>query len=126
MKRLCSLGMGVDQKQAEPLTVEENSLWEQGLLGDSSPQTVVDTLLFLCGRHFALRSGQEHRSLQVMQIELVEPSDASPYLIYTENFSKNNAQEGATKESGPSCQCRKPTEVPSSPIQEVPATLAES
>ena len=92
MKRLRSLGMGVNRKQAEPLTVEEeNSLWEQGLLGDSSPQTLIDTLLFLCGMHFALRSGQEHRMLQVTQIELVEPSDASPYLIYTENFSKNNA-----------------------------------
>ena len=46
---------------------------------------------FVWYMHFALRSGQEHQSLQVTQIELVEPSDASPYLIYTENFSKNNA-----------------------------------
>ena len=100
MKRLRSLGMGVDRKQAEPLTVEEeNSLWEQGLLGDGFPQTLVDTLLSLCGMHFALRSGQEHRSLQVTQIE---PSDAPPYLIYTENFFKEQCrwdftQEGATK-----------------------------
>ena len=41
--------------------------------------------------YFALRSGQEHRSLQYSQIELKEPADSTPYLLYTENFSKNNA-----------------------------------
>ena len=92
MKRLRSVGLGVTRKQAEPLTVdEENSLWEQGLLGDSTPQTLIDSLLFLCGINFALRSGQEHRSLQVTQIELVVPPNVAPYVIYTENYSKNNA-----------------------------------
>ena len=88
MKRLRSLGMDVDWKQAEPLTVEEeNSLWEQGLLGDtcSSSQTLVDTLLFLCGMHFAYRSGQEHRSLQVMQIEVVEP-----YMSHPTSYTQRN------------------------------------
>ena len=32
-KRLCSTGLGVQEKQAEPVTVEEeNTLWEKGLL----------------------------------------------------------------------------------------------
>ena len=77
------MASSVDRKQAEPLTVEEkNSLWSQGLLGESSPQTLINTLLFLCGMHFTLESGQEYQSLQVTHIELVEPSDGSPYLIY--------------------------------------------
>lgn len=60
-------------KQAEPLSVEEeNSLWEQGLLGAHSPQTLLDAMLFLCGMNFALRSGQEHRSLQLTQFQQVE------------------------------------------------------
>ena len=44
----------------------------------------------MCGMYFALRSGKEHRDLQFNQIELIEPTDATPYLIYMENISKNN------------------------------------
>ena len=92
MKRLRSLGLGVKRKQAEPITVEEeSSLWDHGLLGDHSPQSLLDTMIYLCGVHFALRSGQEHRSLQITQIDLVQPTDGEPYLVYVENFSKNNA-----------------------------------
>ena len=89
MKRLQSLGLGVKKKQAEPITVEEeNLLWDKGLLGEENPQALLDTILFLCGIHFALRSGEEHRSLQLSQFELVVPEEGCAYLIYTENFSK--------------------------------------
>ena len=92
MKRLRSLGLGVKCKQAEPITVEEEtSLWDKGLLGDHTPQSLLDTMIYLCGVHFALRSGQEHRSLQMTQFELVQPTDGEPYLVYVEKFSKNNA-----------------------------------
>ena len=40
--------------------------------------------------NFALRSGQEHRDLQLSQIELVEHTNQLPYLVCTENISKNN------------------------------------
>ena len=92
MKRLRSLGLGTRKRQAEPISVsEESTLWDKGLLGSSSPQTLLDTIVFYCGLFFALRSGQEHRSLNVNQIELVECTDGQPYLRYTENISKNNA-----------------------------------
>ena len=36
------------KRQAEPITVEEeNKLWEKGVLGESDPQTLLDTVLFL-------------------------------------------------------------------------------
>ena len=91
MKRLRSIGLGTRKRQAEPIQVsEENALWEKGLLGCITPQVLVDTMVFLCGLYFALRSGQEHRSLTFDQIELFEPDDGPAYLVYTENVSKNN------------------------------------
>ena len=74
----------------EPISIEEEDmLWEKGVLGESDPQTLLDTVLFLCGIHFALRSGQEHRSLKRSQFELQTDEDGSSFLLYTENTSKN-------------------------------------
>ena len=92
MKRLRSSGLGVSVKQAEPITVdEENQLWEKGVLGDHSPQSLVDTMLFLCGLNFALRSGQEHRSVQSSQLRLTKSATGTMQLEYIENYSKTNA-----------------------------------
>ena len=93
MKRLQSLGLGTKKRQAEPLTeAEENLLWSSGILGDHSPQALVDTIFFMNGIYFALRSGQEHRKLRFNppQIELVEHAGERAYLQYREDISKNN------------------------------------
>ena len=47
-------------------------------------------MLYLCGIHFALRSGEEHRSLQLFQLQLFCPPNGTAHLTYTENYSKNN------------------------------------
>ena len=71
MKKLRSSGLGVKTKKAQSISIEdESALWEKGLLGECDPQTLLDTMLFLCGIHFALRSGQEHRGLQVLQFNV--------------------------------------------------------
>ena len=57
---------------------------------DHSPQALLDTMIFMSGLYFALRSGQEHRSLRMDQIRLVEPPAGLSFLLYTENVSKNN------------------------------------
>ena len=94
MKRLQRSGIGSKKKQAEPLTEEEEELlWSTGQLGDHSPSALVDTMLFMCGVYFALRSGQEHRNLRFSpsQIELIEePRGKRAHLRYTEDLSKNN------------------------------------
>ena len=91
MKRLRSLGHGTRVKQAEPISeTEEDHLWSKGKLGSQTPQSLLDTMVFMCGLYFGLRSGKEHRNLTTDQLELVEPPDGVPHLIYTENVSKNN------------------------------------
>lgn len=93
MKRLQGEGVGSKHRQAEPLTQEEEEvLWEKGLLGGHSSRALVDTMLYMCGTYFALRSGQEHRALRFSpsQIELVEKPGERAFLRYTEDVSKNH------------------------------------
>lgn len=68
-------------------------LWEKGFLGDSSPRLLLDTMLYLCGIHFVLRSGEEHRSLQLSQFELVSHPDGSATSC-TQKISQSNIQGG--------------------------------
>ena len=93
MKRLQSKGLGSNHKQAEPLTVqEEEQLWEKNILGDHSPESLLNTIIFMNGLYFALRSGDEHRQLRhkPCQIQVVENEGERPYLLYTEDISKNH------------------------------------
>ena len=92
MKRLKAEGLGNNPKQAEPISAEEEEmLWSKALLGSHSPQTLLDTMVYMCGLYFALRSGQEHRQLTIEQIRVVEKPGAPAYLVYTKNTSKNNS-----------------------------------
>ena len=92
MKRLQRAGLGSQKKKAEPLTEdEEELLWNKDLLGCKTPQALVDTILFMNGVYFALRSGSEHRQLrsEPCQIQVIEVEGQRSYLKYTEDISKN-------------------------------------
>ena len=93
MKCLSSTGQYIHKRQAEPITVEDESLLcELGLLGTTSPTVLLHTLVYMVGLYFALRSGSEHRWLWYApaQIELIEKPHSRPYLIYQEDISKTN------------------------------------
>ena len=58
MKRLQSNGLGSKHNKAEPITEqEEDLLWEKGQLGDNSPRVLLQTIFYMVGVFFALRSG---------------------------------------------------------------------
>ena len=81
MKCLPVLGNGSKVKEAQALSEdEENTLWNFGLLGDSSPGVLLDTMIFLIGRNFSLPSGKENRNLKFSQLTL-EPANCSMYVL---------------------------------------------
>jgi hypothetical protein len=91
LKDIHKMGIGTTVKQAEVISDElEERLWNERALGDDTPEKLLDTLVFLFGLHFALRSGIEHRNLRPDMVVLYEPENATPYLQYTECGSKNN------------------------------------
>ena len=86
------------REKAEPISNEdEELLWKRGILGDSNPEQLVNTLLYLNGVHFALRAADEHENLKVnCQFEVLYDSQVGlKYLKYQEMSSKCN-QGGLT------------------------------
>ena len=83
MKRLQASGIGTAQRQAEPITFEdEKILWRIRILGDSTPQCLLDTMLYMNRLYFALHGGKEHRNLphKPLQIHLMKKPGERPNL----------------------------------------------
>ena len=88
--------VGVSKVQARSVTVaEEQQLWESGVIGTSTPTSLLNAVFYYCGLHLCLRGGDEHRNLKLSQfvIRTVENPTASnesiKCLVYTEHGSKN-------------------------------------
>ena len=93
MKRLTAKGLGATTKKVECIEIdEEETLWSKGILGDHSPSSLLNTIFYMNGLYFALRSGKEHRQLRYSpcQIKIIEKEGQIPYLEYSEEISKNN------------------------------------
>ena len=59
MKEHTALNVGTTKKQAELITyAQENYLWKEGILGESNPDQLRDTVLYLLGVHLALRANR--------------------------------------------------------------------
>ena len=121
MKRLQSNGTGSTHKQAA--VEEEELMWESKVLGDHCSQSLLNTMIYMNGLYFALRSGEEHRSLRrsSCQIEVVERPGERAYLVHREDIAKNHpgGLKGRKVKPKTSCKCRKSSSVFCSSLQTV-------
>ena len=94
IKRLISLGVGVVIKEAEALTMdEENILWRKNFLGRRNPRALLNSMVFLLGRWFALRGGKERRGPTFKQLTLVEGENSAPAKLCYCSFGGKNTKE---------------------------------
>ena len=88
-RELRSLGVGAEVKRTSTISKEEeNLLWEKGVMGVNTPESLFRAVFFYNGKNFCLRGGKEHRALKISQI--VRHKDPDHY-VYTENGSKNRS-----------------------------------
>ncbi len=95
IKQLSHQGVVCERIQAQPISLnEEENLWKTGLLGDDTPEKLVNTLLYLINIYFTLCACEEHKALKVSglsQFKLKFDYDSDlKYLEYTEHQSKNH------------------------------------
>ena len=74
IKCLESAGIGAVHQKAEPITFEEEILWQKAVLGDHNPKSLVNTMVSMNRLYFALCGGSEYRNLRhkPSQIQLIE------------------------------------------------------
>ena len=90
MKRLQASGIGTTRRKADPLAFEEEEiLWEKQILGGSTPQSLLNTMIYMNGLYFSLHGGKRNLCHNPSQIRLVEKPGERAYLEYREDLSKN-------------------------------------
>jgi len=88
-------GVGATKRHAEVISVDhEQTFWDNGMLGYSTPRILQRTVFFYVGMHYALRGVDEQYSLVPHQFTRSPPDssvyNANVYYEYTEFISKNN------------------------------------
>ena len=94
MKMRARDGIGTIKRQAQIISLDEEQLmWSKGILGTSDPETLLHTVFYIIGLNFALRGGEEHRSLRhgdQSQLQLLVVSSGKTVLRYSQDFGKCN------------------------------------
>ena len=84
-------GVGASVKHTATISQEEEAqLWSEGVLGLSSPRSLLNAVFFLNGKTLCLGGGREHRALKLSQFTF-GTDDGGDYIVYTENGSKNRS-----------------------------------
>ncbi len=95
MKQLSKDRIIRQKNQAQPISLEqEDHMWRSGILGNDTPEKLVNTLLYLVSVHFALHVCDEHKALKVgafSQLKIkVNPKTNLWFLEYNKHRAKNH------------------------------------
>ncbi len=63
MKKHTSEGLGCKCSTSVVMVNAEETMWHEGILGDSTPKQLSDIVLYVLGVNLALRGGEEHKHL---------------------------------------------------------------
>ena len=93
-KQLHGKGIGIETKATAVFSeVEENILWDTGVINTTNPTGLLHAVFFYNGKNFCLRGGVEHRNLRISQLQkeksVIHGKEINEY-VYTEYVSKNN------------------------------------
>ena len=98
MKQRTAQGLGQKVSAKVASQSDEDKMWEEGVLGETHPLQLCDTILFLLGMNLALHGGEEHKKLQRPgfnpQITVGFDSDGHKYLIFQEDQRTKTNQGG--------------------------------
>ena len=65
MQERAAEGIGTTTRQAQVISLDtENSMWDQNMLGEDTPDKLRDTVLYIVGVNCGLRAGDEHYNLR--------------------------------------------------------------
>ena len=84
-------GIGASVKHVEVTTHEEEALlWDQGILGVSTPRSLFYAVFFMNGKVLCLRGGRKHKALKISRFKFGFEDDRE-FIKYTVNGSKNRS-----------------------------------
>ena len=94
MKESASSGLEMARKQGVVTLEEEEILRTKRALGDSNPQQLLNSLVYLFDIYFALIGGSEYQKLRAQNSQIFKGKDKRnglQFLEYREDVSKTNA-----------------------------------
>ena len=98
MKERYAMGLGV-KKSAEVISMQcESKMFDEGVLGEDSPEKLLKTIIYMMGMHCALRGGMGHNKLWRpgcnWQFSIEKDNRGKECLIYSEDPLQKQIKEG--------------------------------
>ena len=88
-KSLKKAGKGNKPQAAKTLEAADiQSLWSHGLLGDSTPEALLNSVWLMLSMHMSLRGRDQHYKLTYGDLEVKETTDGKRYVQFNERDTK--------------------------------------